>query len=52
MNLSIDARDCDEGSFIRNNKVDSTYKGVDLSSSSLFKLEFILLQRKIDLKIV
>ena len=40
---SIDAKGCDEKSFIKNNQVDFTYKDVDLSSSSLFKLELILL---------
>ena len=52
MNLSINAKDCDEGSFTRNNQVDSTYKDVDLSSSSFFKLELIFLQKKVGLKII
>ena len=52
MDLSIDAKDCDEGSSTKNNQVDSTYRDVDLSSSSLFELELIFLKRKIDLRIV
>ena len=52
MNLSIDAKNCDEESFTRNNQVDSTYKNIDMSFSSLFKLELILLQRKIGQKVV
>ena len=35
MDLSINIKDCDEESSTRNNRVDSTYKDVGLSSSSL-----------------
>ena len=52
MDLSINIKGYDEESSIRNNQVDSTYKDIGLSSSSLFKLELILLKRKIDLKII
>ena len=52
MDLSIDAKGCDEESSTRNNQVDSTYKDVGLSSSNLFELKLILLKKKIDLKII
>ena len=35
MDLSINIKGCDEESSTRNNQVDSTYKDVGLSSSSL-----------------
>ena len=52
MDLSINIKGCDEESSTRNNQVDSTYKDIGLSFSSLFELELILLKRKIDLKII
>ena len=52
MNLSINIKGCNEESSTRNTQVDFTYKDVGLSSSSLFKLELILLQRKIGLEVI
>ena len=47
VDLLMDAKGPNKGSSRRNNQVDSIHRDVDLRSSSLLKLELMLLQRNV-----